>query len=462
MYFGKIRDTASAELKAPVTDVVIAVPGWFTDIQRRAIQDAAFIANLNPLRLINEHTAVALGYGITKSDLPVEPEPPRHVVFVDLGHSAMSVTVVAFSKGQFKVLATAYDHNLGGRDIDYALVQHFSKEFQTKYKIDILSNPKATFRLAAGCEKLKKVLSSNAEAPLNVESIMNDVDVSSKLHRDDYETLIANVLEGVTAPCQRALADSQLSLDQIEAIELVGGSTRIPAVRAKIAAVFEGKTLSTTLNQDEAVARGATFSCAMLSPTFKVRDFLYHDANYYPIKLTWEPVGADEDTELMVFDRRNAIPSTKVLTFHRSQNFELEAIYADPAGLPGKVSPWISKFTSKAIPPAKGGSDNTVIKVKARLDASSMLSFAGAYTEELEEREVPGETMDVDGAEQKKTKKYVKKTDITFIAGSSSLDKTLVEKYKEEEAQMHASDKLVVDTAVSSTHLQGPHKLIFL
>ncbi|KAJ3532851.1 hypothetical protein NM688_g7364 [Phlebia brevispora] len=154
-YFGKLRDIAANELKTGVSDVVIAVPGWYTDVQRRAILDAAQIANLNVLRLINDTTAVALGYGITKSDLP-EAENPRHVVFVDVGHSSLSVSVVAFSKGQLTVKSTAYDRHIGGRDIDYALVRHFSEEFKTKYKIDVLSNPKATFRLAAGCDKVKK------------------------------------------------------------------------------------------------------------------------------------------------------------------------------------------------------------------------------------------------------------------------------------------------------------------
>lgn len=435
------------ELKTVVTDVVIAVPGWYTDIQRRALLDAASIAGLNTLRLINDTTAVALGYGITKSDLP-EPENPRHVVFVDVGHSSLSVSVIAFAKGQLTVKSTAYDRNLGGRDIDYALVQHFSAEFKTKYKIDILSNPKGTFRLAAGCEKLKKVLSANAEAPLNVESIMNDVDVSSKLSRDQYEELIAGVLERIADPCQIALAESGLTLDQIDAVELIGGSTRIPAVRARIQTVFPGKVLSTTLNQDEAIARGATFSCAMLSPTFRVRDFAMHDINHYPIKVQWDPTPTDpdDDTELIVFPRGNSIPSTKVLTFYRKDAFEIEAKYAEPAMLPGSINPWIAKFTAKNVPPdAKG--DVSAVKLKTRLNLHGIMSFEAAYVEEVEERE---EAMQVDGEPdaKPKTKRIIKKKEIPFIFGATSLDNSIIEQFKEQEAQMHASDKLVMDTEV--------------
>ena len=446
-YFGKLRDIASTELKNTVSDIVIAVPGWYTEAQRRAVLDAAQIANLNVLRLINDTTAVALGYGITKSDLP-EPENPRHVVFVDVGHSSLSVSVVAFAKGQLTVKATAYDRHVGGRDIDYALVQHFSEEFKTKYKIDVLSNPKATFRLAAGCDKVKKVLSANAEAPLNVESIMNDIDASSRLNREDYEQLIAAVLDRIPSPIEQALADSGLSIDQIDAIELVGGCTRIPAVRAKIQSVFPGKSLSTTLNQDEAAARGATFACAMLSPVFRVRDFTIHDLTHYSIKVKWDkqPGDPDEDTELTVFPKGNGIPSTKVLTFYRNGPFELQAEYAEPEKLPGGINPWVARFAAKEVTPNPNG-DLTVVKVKTRLNANGIISFEQAYTEELEEKEV--DTMTVDGEEAPKKKKVVKKIPVPHVWHGTSLDPSIVDQYKQQEAEMYAADKLVADTEVS-------------
>ena len=461
MYLGKLRDIAANELKTGVTDVVIAVPGWFTDIQRRAVIDAAAIANLNVLRLINDTTATALGYGITKSDLP-EPENPRHVIFVDVGHADMSVAVVAFSKGQLTVKSTAYDRNLGGRDIDYALLEHFSHEFKAKYKIDVMSSPKATFRLSAGCEKLKKVLSANAEAPLSVESIMNDVDASSKLSRDQMEGLISHVLDRIPAPLRRALADSGLNLDQIDAIELVGGSTRVPSVRQRIQEVFPGKTLSTTLNQDEAIARGATFACAMLSPVFRVRDFHVTDINHYPIKVQWNAsdTDPDDDTELVVFPQGNSIPSTKVLSFYRKEPFNIEAVYAQPDQLPGGVNPWLGTFTAKEVPPTPKG-DTTCVKLRTRLNLHGIMSFESAYVEEVEEREEAAPApMDVDGAADSAAppapapkKRVVKKKEIRIVATNSSLDKSIVESYRELESQMHAADKLVIDTEVSTLFL---------
>lgn len=456
MYLAKLRDTTSRELKSAVSDVVIAIPGWYTDAQRRAVQDAAAIAGLNTLRVINDTTAAALSWGITKTDLP-EPENPRHILFVDVGHSSMSVAVVAFSKGQLVVKSSAYDRHLGGRDIDYVLLQYFATEFKTRYNIDVLSNPKATFRLTVGCERLKKILSANLEAPLSVESIMNDIDASSKLSRDAYEQLIAPVLDRIALPLEQALSESGLSIDQIDAVELIGGTTRVPAVRARIQAALGGKPVSTTLNQDEAVARGATFACAFFSPTFRVREFHIRDSTPYPIKVSWDrsETDPDEDTELVVFPRGNVIPSTKILTFYRKGPFDIEASYGEPQGLPGHVNPWIARFSAKSVPVDPSG-DLTCVKLKTRLNLHGITSFEAAYTEEVEEKE--GQlAMDVDGeaqpADAPKKKRVVKKIDVPFTSFATSLDPSILEKLKEQEAQMHAADKLVQDTEVRQPFL---------
>ena len=309
MFLGRLKDTAQRELKTAVSDVVIAVPVWYTDIQRRAVQDAAEVAGLNPLRLINDTTATALGYGITKTDLPPVGEPAKIIAFVDIGHSDYSVSIVSFNKGQLVVKGTAYDRHFGGRDLDHALVEHFADEFKAKYKIDVRSNKKALFRLSAAVEKLKKILSANAVAPLSVESIMEDIDASSALKREDFEALIAPLLERTISPLERALADAGISKDEIDAVELVGGSTRVPALKSRIEGFF-GRPLSFTSNQEEAIARGATLACAMLSPVFKVREFTTYDSQLFPIKLVWEkdPSDATDEGELVFFPKGNVIP----------------------------------------------------------------------------------------------------------------------------------------------------------
>jgi len=471
MYLTKMKSTASVELKLPVSDVVLSCPVWYTDAQRRAILDAADIAGLKCLRLINDNTAVALGYGITKLDLPTAEEKPRRVVFVNIGHSNYTATVVEFRKGELAVKSSAWDRHFGGRYIDKALVEHFAKEFKEKYKIDVLENGKAKFRLAAGVEKLKKVLSANNMAPINVESIMNDVDVRGMLKREELEELIKPMLERATVPIEQALAEAGLKPEDIDAVEMVGGCTRVPALKTAIQDYF-GKPLSFTLNQDEAVARGCAFSCAILSPVFRVRDFSVHDMVNYPIEFTWEKSEdiPDEDTNLTVFAKGNVMPSTKILTFYRKHPFDLEAKYAKPELLPGKTNPWIGRFSVKGVKEDPKG-DFMICKLKARLNVHGVLNVeSGYYVEEVEvEEPIPepqeekkeGDAMDVDKdapkepPKMRKVKKQQRKGDLPLSAGTASLDQASKDAAQERENQMFMEDKLVQDTENEKNNLES-------
>jgi heat shock 70kDa protein 4 len=396
MFLSKVKQTAAAELKLPVADVVMSVPPWFTDVQRRAIIDAAEIAGLKPLRIMNDTTAAALGYGITKLDLPAAEEKPRRVCFIDIGHSNYSASIVEFKKGELTVKSTAYDRHFGGRDFNIALVNHFQKEFKGKYRIDIASNPKALARVDAAAEKLKKILSANQQAPISIESLMNDIDVNAMVTRQEFEALVEPLLNKVTGPLEQALADAKLNKEDIDYIELVGGSTRVPAIKERIQAFF-GKGLSFTLNQDEAIARGCAFGCAILSPVFKVRDFSVADIVNYPIEFSWEKDVdiPDEDTSLTVFNKGNMLPSTKILTFYRKQPFDLEARYSNPEELPGTVSPFIGRFSVKGVK-ADPKSEFMVCKLKARVNIHGILNIeTGYYVEEEEvEEEIKEEKKD--------------------------------------------------------------------
>ena len=388
MFLSKVKATAAAELKAPVTDIVISVPPWFTDVQRRSLMDAAEISGLKLLRLINDTTATALGWGIPKLDLPTAEEKPKRVCFVDIGHSNYACSIVEFKKGELAVKSTAYDRHFGGRDFDKAIVKHFAKEWQEKYKIDIFSNPKAVVRATTAAEKLKKILSANMQAPINIESLMNDVDVSGVMKRDEMEELLQPLLNRCTAPLEQALAEAKLKVEDIDTIEIVGGCTRVPSLKERISKFF-GKPLSVTLNQDEAVARGCAFSCAILSPVFRVRDFSIHDIVNYPIEFNWEQSAdiPDEDTSLTVFNKGNIMPSTKILTFYRKHPFDLEARYAKPEMLPGKTNPWIGRFSVKGVK-ANGEDDFMICKLKARLNLHGVLNVeSGYHVEDIEVEE---------------------------------------------------------------------------
>lgn len=454
MYLGKLRDTAQQEIGTKVSDVVVSVPGWFTDAQRRAMLDASKVAGLNSLRVMNDLSATALGYGITKPELPEQGQPPRNVVFVDAGHSNFQVSVVAFNKGTLEVKGAAYNRHLGGRNLDKVLSDHFVNEFKDKYKIDVYSNAKATFRLAAGCERLKKVLSANSVAPLNVENLMNDIDATSMLKREDFEAAAAGVLTGVEAPLAEALQAAGIEQSQVDAVELVGGTSRVPAIKEKISQFFGGKTLSTTLNQDEAVVRGATLACAMLSPVFRVREFSVNDINLYGIKATWDapsslPEGETNETEIEAFPTKNAIPSTKILTFFRKESFDINFQYSNPAALPTGINPWISKATIKDVAPTANG-DFSIVKVKVRLNLHGLVSVESAYTvEEVEgEEQVPVQVGEGEEpkTETRKVKRTVKKQDLTVIGGATGASESKLAEYVEKEGQLYAHDKLVAET----------------
>merc|ERR1711939_1111938 len=466
MYLGKIRATASHELKLPVADVVLSCPPWFTDAQRRAMSDAADVASLKLLRLINDNTAIALGYGITKSDLPEGDAKPRRVCFIDIGYSDYTCSIVEFRKGELAVKATTFDRHFGGRNIDKTLVDHFAAEFKEKFKLDITTNAKATTRVAAAAEKLKKILSANAQAPLSIESLMDDKDVRAMLKREELEELIKPLLERVTGPLEQALAEAKLKVEDIDAIEMVGGCTRVPSIKERISKFF-GKQLSFTLNQDEAIARGCAFACAILSPVFRVRDFSVHDIVTYPVEFIWEqsPDIPDEDTSLTVFNKGNVMPSTKILTFYRKQPFDLEARYAKPEQLPGKVNPWIGRFSVKGVK-ADSKDDFMICKLKARLNLHGILNVEqGYYVEDVEVEEPIPEDKDaekkdpdaMDTEEKPKTrkvKKQVRKGDLPIVSGTSSLDETIKVAAAEQESSMIMEDKLVADTEDKKNELE--------
>ncbi|XP_043999594.1 heat shock 70 kDa protein 4L [Gambusia affinis] len=376
MLLTKLKETSESALKKPVVDCVVSVPSFFTDAERRSVLDATQIAGLNCLRLINDTTAVALAYGIYKQDLPVPEEKPRNVVFVDMGHSSFQVSITAFNKGKLKVLATAFDPYLGGRNFDEALVDYFCEEFKTKYKLNVRDNPRALLRLHQECEKLKKLMSANSsDLPLNIECFMNDIDVSSRMNRTHFEEMCAPYLMRVETPLKTAFEQSKLSRDDIYAVEIVGGAMRIPSIKERITKYF-CKDVSTTLNADEAVARGCALQCAILSPAFKVREFSITDVVPFPITLRWKSPTEDGLGECEVFGKNHAAPFSKVITFHKKEPFDLEAFYSNPQELP-YPDHRIGCFSVQNVVPQPDG-DSSKVKVKVRVNIHGILSVSSA------------------------------------------------------------------------------------
>ncbi|CAM8949909.1 unnamed protein product [Rhodiola kirilowii] len=389
MLFSNLKEIAEKNLNSAVVDCCIGIPVYFTDLQRRAVMDAATIAGLHPLHLIHETTATCLAYGIYKTDLPETDQ--MNVAFVDVGHGSMQVCIAGYKKGQLKILSHAFDRSLGGKDFDEALFQHFAAKFKEEYKIDVLRNARACLRLRTSCEKLKKVLSANPQAPLNIECLMDDKDVRGMITRDEFEAISIPILERVKGPLEKALAQAGLAVENIHTVEVVGSGSRVPAV-FKILAEFFGKEPRRTMNASECVAKGAALQCAILSPTFKVRDFQVNESFPFSIALTWK--GSAPDTQngdaenpqsTIVFPNGNPIPSVKALTFFRSGTFSVDVQYADTNELqvPARISTYtIGPFQSS-------NSERAKVKVRVRLNLHGIVSIESATLLEEDEIEVP-------------------------------------------------------------------------
>ncbi len=497
MFLGKVKAFTSAELGIPVTDCVVSCPTWFTDVQRRALLDASHVAGLNCLRLMNDTTAIALGYGITKTDLPDpadEKHKPRIVTFVDIGHSSYQVAVASFVKGKLTILGTSCDRNLGGRDFDQVLVDHYITEFDQKYKMNIKESAKAVYRLRVGAEKVKKILSANSSAPFNVESLLDDKDVSAAVKREEYEVMCSEIVKRLTPPLAAALEKAGLTPDEVDFVELVGGTSRIPIIKETLAKFFGGtlegpNKLSTTLNQDEAVARGCAFQCAILSPVLKVRDFSVSDQNTHAINLIWDASqlpdpkkGEKLMTEMEAFTPNNAIPSTKQLSFARALkskelgksgqvSFKLKAEYAPDPSLPSgtlmSIGEWsldgIQEYPTCVLKDSEGKriSSKANIKVKAKLDGNGLISIESG--DQLEDVEVAVEEAVKEDAEatteevadkKSKTKKTIKRHPLTVVASTSSASAETLNLWMTAEGEMSANDRLVVDTAEKRNALE--------
>ena len=461
MLLTKLKDTSATALQTQVNDCVISVPSYYTNSERKALLDSACIAGLNVLRLFNETTATALSYGIYKQDLPGPDEKPRNVIFVDCGHSSLQVAACAFHKGKLRMLATSADPHLGGRDFDLILADSFCKDFQSKYRIDAKSNARAFVRLLAEVEKLKKQMSANATTlPLNIECFMEDKDVHSEMKRADMEAMCDSLFQRVEVTLRQCLEQSGLALEDIHSVEIVGGSTRIPAIKSIIEKVYH-RTPSTTLNQDEAVSRGCALQCAMLSPAVRVREFSVTDTQNYPIALSWDASSDGESPgEIEVFPVNHPVPFSKMLTFYRREPFSIRASYIGNIIYPDRN---IGVWTVRDIHPTQDGKPQKV-KVKARVNLHGIMNISSAslienkdspdaeVTEEQQEKnnentEVPqnetsnGQPEEGEEKKEKKKKQVVKSTELPIESLTVGFSQVEINQYTEQEFKMIAADR---------------------
>ncbi|CAK9161464.1 unnamed protein product [Ilex paraguariensis] len=209
-----------------------------------------------------------------------------------------------------KILAHSFDQSLGGRDFDEVLFRYFAMTFKEEYKTDVFQNARACIRLRAACEKLKKVLSANAEAPLNIECLMEEKDVKGCIQREKFEQLSVSLLSSVTEPLEKALLDVGLSVTDIHVVEVIGSGSRFPAVTRRLKKFF-GKESSHTMKAIECVAKGCALQCAIVSPTFKVRQFQLLEKD---VEVPFVKESAKEATEMEIDEASaDGVPPSSIM-----------------------------------------------------------------------------------------------------------------------------------------------------
>merc|ERR1712028_243934 len=413
MMFQDLRDIAEAECGERTTDMVVAFPGYWTDRQRHALRDAARMVGFRTMRMVSEHAACVMAYGCNpKRDLPQPTEEPKVVVMLDVGGGGTQCSMAKFHRGKATVVGFTHDEEMGGRDFDLLLFNHFADEFKEKFKIDIRSNKKAKQRLMVACEAAKLRLSANVEATINCECIMEDTDVRGKITRDEFEELTKPLVEKLLAMIQKIIA--QTGNPTVHSVELMGGASRIPAIENLMRENFpkpegqEEEVLARSLILQDPVARGCALVAAQCSPLFKLFEFNVTDLVVHPVAFSWlhlgssgaedkdddeaddaedvpmdDECGEPEEKTMTLFERSTANPSSKLVTFKRKSEFELNSAYVEPDTLPHGASPFIGKFTVSGIPDKM-----SKIKVKIRMDPSSLIVVEGADMVETEYIEV--------------------------------------------------------------------------
>jgi len=285
-----------------VLNAVITVPPFFDQTERQAVLDAAEIAGLRVLSLLNVDTAAALNFGMAKKF-----ETKQRHIFYDIGSGSTKISLVSFGAYQvkekiksssktkvvnatiFEVEAVAFDRDLSGREFDFRLQQELANRFQKQKGVtsNVRNNPKAMAKLLKEAQRVKKILSANQDTIARIENVMDDVDLYQPITRTEFEALCQDLFERIEIPLKQLMSQTEIQMADIDSVTLMGGATRIPKVQAQLKE-FVGKELGQNLNTDEAAVFGAAFRAAGLSKLFKVKDIRIKDISPYPVNLLYQ------------------------------------------------------------------------------------------------------------------------------------------------------------------------------
>ena len=377
----QLKKNAERFFGGPVTKAVITVPAYFNDAQRQATKDAGRIAGLEVLRLVNEPTAAALAYGLDKSKDGV-------IAVYDFGGGTFDISILKLHEGIFEVVATGGDTHLGGDDIDNLLIAIALDDIAGDLGVDLRGNGEAVQRLRKAVIEAKIQLSTEEAARLAID-LPGGQQYLREISRAQFEQLAANTIERTAGPCRQALKDAGLTAQEIGEVVLVGGSTRIPAVRRLVDGLFElgarGKKPHTELNPDEVVALGAAVQAQILSGSASAatEDLLLLDVT--PLSLGIEALGG---VVAKIIQRNSTIPASAVEHFTTGvdgqTNVAIHVVQGEREM--AKDCRSLARFDLKGIPPMVAGLPR--IEVKFLIDANGILHVSAREQRSGKEAEV--------------------------------------------------------------------------